>query len=110
VQVAGEFAKDGGRVIGISQDLFVPGATAENAMPKVKRVLAAREVRYPILVLEAPSLDGLNELYDLPGPVPCTLAFDKDGREVDREEGDADPDRFRQMMRRALGKEPPARR
>jgi hypothetical protein len=110
VQVAAEFAAEGGRVIGISQDLFVPGATPEDALPKVARLLAARNVRYPNLVLDAPTLDGLNERYDLPGPIPCTLAFDADGNEVDRQEDDADLERFRQMMRRALGKEPPAKR
>lgn len=110
VQVAGEFEADGGRVIGISQDLFVPDSTRENALPKVKKITAARKVRYPILVLDDETLDGLNDLYDLPGPIPCTIALDANGREVDRQEGDADVSRLREMMQRALGKLPPAKR
>lgn len=110
VQVAGEFEADGGRVIGISQDLFVPDSSRENALPKVKRIVEARKVRYPILILDDQTLDGLNDLYDLPGPIPCTLAFDANGVEVDRQEGDADVPRLREMMQRALGKLPPAKR
>ena len=105
MKVAQEFAGDGGRVIGISQDLLVPGSTKESALAAVKRIMAARGATFPVFILDG-KLDGLNELFNLPGPIPCTLALDKDGHEVDHEEKDSDEARFRQMMRRALGKEP----
>ncbi len=110
VQVAGETEAEGGRVIGISQDLFLPETTRENVLPKVERIARARKVRYPILILEDKNLDGLSDLYDLPGPIPCTIALDANGKEVDRQEGDASVERFREMMQRALGKLPPAKR
>lgn len=110
VQVAGEFEAEGGRVIGISQDLFLPETTQASVLPKVKRITAARQVRYPILILVDQTLDGLNDLYDLPGPIPCTIALDANGKEVDRQEGDASVERLREMMQRALGKLPPAQR
>ena len=104
MKVAKEFEAEGGRVIGISQDLFVPDSTEQSSLAAVKKVAAARGVTFPMLILKDRTLDGLNALFNLPGPVPCTLALDKDGREVDREEAGADEERFRQMMRRALGK------
>lgn len=104
MKVAQEFAAEGGRVIGISQDLFVPDSTEASALAAVKTAMAAHGVTFPVFILKDRTLEGLNTLFDLPGPLPCTLAFDKDGREVDREEG-ADEARFRQMMRCALGKE-----
>jgi len=103
VQVANEFAAQGGRVVGISQDYFLPKVTAEGALAAVQRVVDRRAVTFPMLVLVAESTDGLNELYRLPGPLPCTIALDAAGKEVDRVEGGADLERLRQMMRRALG-------
>ena len=106
MKVAQEFAAEGGRVIGISQDLFVPDATEASSLAAVKKVMAECGVTFPVFILKDRTLDGINKLFDLPGGLPCTLAFDKDGREVDRDESGGDEDRFRQMMRRALGKEP----
>src|SRR5688572_832090 len=102
VQVADEFAAQGGRVIGISQDLFIPDSTPASALQAVQKMAAARGLRYPILILDDKTLDALNTRFGLPGPIPCTIALDASGKEVDREEGDADLERFRAMMRRAL--------
>jgi len=107
VKVASEFESEGGRVIAISEDLFVPRATRESALEKVKKAVAARGMKFPVLILEEKNLDGLNERFDLPGPIPCTIAFDKDGKEVDRAEEGADEARLREMFLRALGKKPP---
>jgi hypothetical protein len=38
----------------------------------------------------------------LPGEVPVTLAIDRTGNIVDRQEGQADKRRFAEMMERAL--------
>lgn len=106
VQVAAEFEEQGGQVIGISQDLFVPNVTPEQALARVEKFVAQREIPFPMLVLNAETLGGLDELYDLPGGIPVTLAFDAQGNEVDREEDGADLERLREMMRRALGELP----
>ena len=105
MKVAQEFAAEGGRVIGISQDLFVPDATEEGSLAAVKKIMSAHGVTFPTFILKDRTLDGLNALYDLPGPIPFAFALDQDGRVVDREETGGDEARFRQMMRRALGKE-----
>lgn len=104
VQVANEFAADGGKVIGVSQDYFLPGATEDGALAAVRKVASKRGVPFPTFVLIADSLEGLNDLYRLPGPIPCTIALDRSGKEVDRCEEGADLERLRQMMRRALDK------
>lgn len=85
----------------------MPRATRESALEKVQKAMAAVGMQFPVLILEDRTLDGLNERYDLPGPIPCTIAFDKDGREVDRAEEGADEARLREMFLRALGKQPP---
>jgi thiol-disulfide isomerase/thioredoxin len=105
VKVAQEFDAEGGRVIGVSEDLFVPDSTEASSLAAAKKVMAERGVAFPVFIVKDRTLDGLNALFLLPGPIPVTLALDQDGREVDREEGGADEARFRQMMRRALGKE-----
>lgn len=104
VQVAQEFEADGGRVIAISEDFFIPDATEASALEAVRKAATKRALPFPIFVLIDKTLDGLNDLYDLPGPIPCTIAVDADGKEVDRAEDGADLERLRQMMRRALGK------
>ncbi|MEZ5964787.1 MAG: hypothetical protein R3F56_13155 [Planctomycetota bacterium] len=104
VQVAREFAADGGKVLGVSLDYMVPGATKDGALAVVAKATAKRGASFPNYVLMADSLEAFNALYDLPGPIPCTIALDSRGNEVDRCEEGADLDRLRQMMRRALGK------
>ena len=40
---------------------------------------------------------------ELPGAIPVTLAFDRNGKLVDRHEGEATRERFAAMMKKALG-------
>lgn len=83
---------------------MVPGKTVAEVLPELEAFLAKRGLHdFPVLLYDADELDGLNDFLDLPGPIPCTIALDAEGREVDREEGAADAERFREMMRKALG-------
>ncbi len=109
VQVAAEFAADGGQVLGISEDLFVPEVTPEQALARVRAFAERRQIPFPMFVLNDETLDGINALWDLPGPIPATVALDAEGRVVDMQAGGADLGRLREMMRRALGKLPPAK-
>ncbi len=104
MQVAQEFEAQGGRVLSISQDLFIPDATEATAVAAVKKMSAKLGIRFPVFILNDKTLDAVNARFNLPGPIPCTIALDADGKEVDRDEGDADLERFRAMMRKALGK------
>lgn len=102
VQVADEFAAQGGKVIAISQDLFLPDVDEAQALAKVERTVAKLGIRFPVFILRDATLEALNAHFDLPGPIPCTIALDANGKEVDRVEDGAELDRFREMMRRAL--------
>jgi hypothetical protein len=102
VEVGQKFADRGGQIIAISQDLFVPRATVESVLPKVKATIERLGMDFEVVVYDG-ELDDLNDRFDLPGPIPTTIAIDGDGEIVDREEAAADFERFREMMERALG-------
>ena len=55
------------------------------------------------MIYDADDYDAIDAHFDLPGPVPITLAIDKDGNIVDRQNGSASKARFQEMMRKALG-------
>ena len=39
----------------------------------------------PILIFDGPDCDAINERFELPGPIPYTLAIDRSGAVVDRQ-------------------------
>jgi hypothetical protein len=102
VQVGQAFAERGGQVVAVSQDLFVPRATVESVMPKVKKTILRLGMDFDVVIYDG-ELEALNDRFDLPGPIPTTIAIDGTGKIVDREENFADLERFREMMQRALG-------
>jgi len=97
-----ELADRGGRVLTVSYDLMIPGESRESAVAKLEAFAAERGIDAPILVYEADDYDGINEAFDLPGQIPVTLAFDRDGALVDRQHGQAGKARFVEMLERAL--------
>jgi hypothetical protein len=70
---------------------------------RVAKFVGGRGWGLPVLVYDGPDLDALNERFALPGPIPVTLAFDAQGREVDREEDAASAERLAEMLATALG-------
>lgn len=105
MEVGTEHESDGARILTVSYDLQVPSPpTREAAVSNVERFLKARGWSFPVYVYDAADLDAINERYDLPGPIPVTLAFDAQGNLVDREDGPADKERFEALMKKALGK------
>ena len=101
---AKEFAGDGGVVLRISYDLMLPNATRDNVMPKMRDFVRKRKIHIPTLIFDDKNYDRINKRFDLPGDIPVTLALDKNGKIVDRQEGTADKERFDEMMRKALGR------
>jgi hypothetical protein len=104
VEVAAEHEDEGARVLTVSYDLQIAGAKEDVALANVRRFVEARGWRLPVYVYDAPDLDAINEKYELPGPIPVTLAFDAEGNLVDREDGPAGKERFEELMRKALGR------
>jgi thiol-disulfide isomerase/thioredoxin len=104
VAVSRAWRDRGGRVVGVSYDLMVPGSDRETIVPTLRRFLAERHLDLDVLVYDEDDYDAVNERFSLPGEIPVTLAIDKTGRIVDRQEGQAGRKRFEEMMRRALGR------
>ena len=104
VQVARKYRDQGASVLLVSYDLQVPKADRVATLEKVRKFVDARGWGLPVHVFDAPTLAAINERFDLPGPIPLTLAFDKEGREVGRLEDAASRDEFERLMLRALGR------
>jgi thiol-disulfide isomerase/thioredoxin len=88
-------------LVGVSYDLMMPGSDKTKIEPKLRKFLTDRKLALSTLVFDAPDLDAINAKYDLPGPIPATLAIDASGKIVDRENGAAERARFDEMIQRA---------
>jgi len=55
-----------------------------------------------VFIFESDGYDAINARFELPGEVPVTLAIDRRGKIVDRQEGSGDKRRWAEMMERAL--------
>jgi thiol-disulfide isomerase/thioredoxin len=104
LEVAREFRGRGGVVLGVSYDLMVPGTTRDEVMKQMEAYVAQHKIDIPILIYDASDYDSINERFGLPGPIPVTLALDRAGSIVDRQEAQANKARFTAMMQKALGK------
>jgi len=90
-------------VLLVSYDLQIPDANPDAILPRVRKFLANRKIEMPVLVFEGDDFEGINERFDLPGQIPITLAIGKDGRIVDRCDGEASRARFDELLRAAAG-------
>ena len=102
IETAHAFESRGGAVLLLSCDLMVPGVTFEDARKKVEDFTSRKKIDVPVLIFDADGYDAIDARFDLPGEVPVTLAFDRNGKIVDRQAGRADKARFAEMMERAL--------
>ena len=104
VKVVRKYEKDGATGLLVSFDM----QTAENGpqlvLEDLRAWLGKRNWGLPVLLYREADPDSINAHFDLPGPIPVTLAFDKNGKLVDREDGASSPERFDEMLRKALGK------
>lgn len=89
-------------VLLVSYDLQVPKAEPTKVLERVERFVAGRKWGLEVAILEAAHIEAFHERFDLPGPIPVTLAFDAQGKLVDRQEGECDIDRFHELATRAL--------
>ena len=101
-EVAREYEPKGGRVLAVSFDLMIPDAERGEVVETGRAFLAERDIALPVLIYDAPDYEAINAHYELPGGVPVTLAFDRTGKIVDRQDGPAGKARFATMMRMAL--------
>lgn len=104
LEVAHEFREQGGDVVLVSYDAMIPNQGRDAVLKEVKQFASRRKLDLPIYVLDAPDEDAINARFDLPGGIPVTLAFDREGKLVDRVDEQAGKARFVEMMRKALAK------
>jgi thiol-disulfide isomerase/thioredoxin len=98
-----EYRARGGTVLTVSYDLMVPSVTRDEVLQKMRTFVAERRIDAPVLIYDAEDYDAINEAFQLPGPVPATLAIDRKGAIVDRQEGQGTKARFEAMMQKAIG-------
>ena len=103
VETAHAWRERGGDVVTVNYDLMLPDVSADEVRAQVREFVDARGWDLDVYVFDGLDYEGINARFDLPGPVPVTLALDAQGRIVDRAEGQATAERFDELMRAALG-------
>lgn len=103
VQVAKDNAKNPVDVLLVSYDLQGPRPDRAKVVERLRKFTGDRGWNLPVLVYDAPDLDGISARFELQGGIPVTLAFDKQGRLVDREDGASSKQRFEELVGSALG-------
>ncbi len=104
VQVVRKYEKDGGAGLLVSFDMQLAEAGPSQVQADLRTWLGKRNWGLPVLLYAEADVDPVSARFDLPGAIPVTLAFDKNGKLVDREDGAGSKERFEAMMRKALGK------
>ena len=101
VQLHRELSARGVRVVAVSIDLVQPQQvrTAE----QLGAFLQRHELALPVVALQG-DWDALTERLGLPGGPPCTLCFDRSGREVGRIEGGAERAELDALVAKGLGR------
>jgi thiol-disulfide isomerase/thioredoxin len=90
-------------VLTVSYDLMIPDVTKDGVLKAMRAFVAEHRIDAPVLIYDAPDYDAINARFNLPGPVPVTIAIDANGTIVDRHAGQATRAQFQEMMRKALG-------
>ena len=90
-------------MFGASLDLMVGGMNQEQALEKVEEFLAQRGMDLPTVIVAEKEYGKVEEDFGLSDGIPVTLAYDRNGKLVDRQEGQATKERFEEMVKKALG-------
>ncbi|NUP96882.1 MAG: hypothetical protein HUU28_12050 [Planctomycetaceae bacterium] len=85
-------------VLLVSYDLQLPKADREAMPARVAKFVGNRGWGFPVVIWGDSDVESVNERFDLPGAIPVTLAFDKDGREVGRCEGEGGAEEFAELF------------
>ncbi len=102
METAREYRGSGGDVLTVSYDLMIPGVSRDDVLKQMRTFVAEHKIEAPVLIYDASDYDAINARFGLAGPIPVTLAFDRKGSIVDKNEGQANKARFDAMMQKAL--------
>jgi thiol-disulfide isomerase/thioredoxin len=103
VAAASEFKAQGADLVLISYDML-KDLEPKAVVLKVEDFAERHGIDAPILIYDSRDFDAMNAHFKMPGGVPVTLAFDRAGVLVDIQDGEADQDRFEEMLRKSLAK------
>jgi thiol-disulfide isomerase/thioredoxin len=102
-EVGRQFRDKNAVVLTVSYDLMLPDVTPEGVLQQVQAFLAQKKLDMPVFIYNAPDYDAINARFGLPGPVPVTVAIDRNGTIVARHAGKGGRERFVALMQKALG-------
>ncbi len=105
VEVGRGLRAEGGEVLGVSFDLMASNTTREGLKLDMPAFLAQNGVDFPILIYDDGDPAPVIEKYELPGPIPVTLAISAAGRIVGMHEGFAELADFEELAERAVSGE-----
>ncbi len=88
-------------VLLVSFDLQLPRSDRSTVAARVQKFVEERKWGLSCVVIDPSAIEALNERFDLPGGIPVTLAFDKFGHVVDREDGACEKARFAELAAHA---------
>jgi thiol-disulfide isomerase/thioredoxin len=91
-------------VLTVSYDLMVPDVTGDDVLKTMREFVAACGIDLPVLIYDGPDYDAINARFGLPGPVPVTIAIDRNGKVVERHAGKAGKAVFTELVEKAIGR------
>lgn len=106
VEVVRENSSEQVQLLTVNFDLMIAGAEEQPTLDQVRDFQNSRDLPYPTFVFNEDDYEVLNQTLNLPGPIPVTLAFDANGREVARCESATDAAGFRDLVQAAISGAP----
>jgi thiol-disulfide isomerase/thioredoxin len=103
LEVGRQFRDKNAVVLTVSYDLMIPDVTPEGVLKQMQAFLAQKKFDMPVFIYDALDYDAINARFALPGPVPVTVAIDRNGTVVARHAGKGGRERFIALMQKALG-------
>ena len=72
----------GGDLLGVAVELTAPGQSLADALRRLPGFARAQHIDYPLVLFGGRDAGPLWQALELPGTVPVTIAFDRDGRKA----------------------------
>lgn len=92
----------GGDVLGFTMDLWAPGYELDEARVELPVFVADRGITFPVFLYGETDPIPVLEEFGVPGDLPFTMVVDRSGAVVEIHEGQASPEEFEALARRAL--------
>jgi thiol-disulfide isomerase/thioredoxin len=103
LEVGREYRNRNAVVLTVSYDLMIPDVTRDGILKQMQAFLARKKFDMPVFIYDAPDYDAINGRFSLPGPVPATVAINRDGKVVAVHSGKGGRERFVELMQKAIG-------